>query len=241
MKTNLTILLSFLFVTCFATGTAFAYSSGSKYWGFAQTDQSLRSKKIVHTVQKDESLWAIAKYFNVDFSKISTLNNLDNPNLIFPGDNLVIEIQEDMSIRVTTGPVASTPKVFPMGSYKEIIEHITYPDKNDILAPANPVAYFEEKEVLATQPQATAGASRIFQSFLAFVEWLSGESIHSKPTKASSTHNIDPSPSAPYMVSSALQLKRIFSNGLSISSSNTFFDSYLPDSLSPPPKQASFL
>ena len=143
-----------------------------------------------------------------------------------------------MSIRVTTGPVASTPKVFPMGSYKEIIEHITYPDKNDILAPANPVAYFEEKEVLATQPQATAGTSRIFQSFLAFVEWLSGESSHSKPTKAASSHNVDPAPSAPYMVSSALQLKRIFSNGLSIFSSNTFFDSYLPDSLNPPPKQA---
>ena len=196
------------------------------------------SKKVTHTVQKNESLWSIAQYFNLDFSKVSSLNNLDNPDLIFPGDRLVIEIREDMSIRVTPGPAAQEPKSFPMGSYKEIIEHITYPDKNDIFAPANPVVYYEEKETLATEPQARAGTSRVFQSFLEFVEWLSGELSHSKPTKASSTHNVDPSPSSPFMMSSAQGLKSTSGSGLSIFLSNTFFDSYLPDSLSPPPKQA---
>jgi len=66
--------------------------------GFAY--QPAFAKKVIHTVEKGQSLWSIAQFFDVDLSKVSSLNGLENPDLIFPGEKLIIEIQEDMSIKV---------------------------------------------------------------------------------------------------------------------------------------------
>jgi len=132
-------------------------------------------------------------------------------------------------------PVVSTSKVFPQG--RKIIEHVIVPDKDDIFAPANPGVVYEVVEAI-TAPKKPVGQIKAFQSLMAFFKWLDG-SDYSKQTKGSGTQQrVDPSSSSPYMVSSKFNLDTVFNDSLSINSGHTFFDSYLPDTSSPPPKQA---
>lgn len=44
----------------------------------------------VYTVQKGDSLWTIAQKYNVSFQKILTINNLKNPNLIYPNQKIIL-------------------------------------------------------------------------------------------------------------------------------------------------------
>jgi hypothetical protein len=133
------------------------------------------------------------------------------------------------------GPVVSTSKVFPQG--RKIIEHVIVPDKDDIFAPANPGVVYEVVEAI-TAPKKPVGQIKVFQSLMAFFKWLNG-SDYSKQTKGSGTQQrVDPSSSSPYMVSSKFNLDTVFNDSLSIDSGHTFFDSYHPDTLPPPPKQA---
>ena len=92
IRTFLTFLLMPLFITEFS----FANSRMEVFQG------SLAYKPIyiIHTVQKNESIWKIAKRFDVDFTKLVKRNVLDNPDLIFPGNKLIVKIQEDGSILV---------------------------------------------------------------------------------------------------------------------------------------------
>jgi hypothetical protein len=99
MKSNTTsVLWIFLLMNLFITEVAFAYPRTSSFPGsIGYTPPN----HIVHTVQENESLWAIAERFDVDFTKLAEINALDNPDLIFPGNKLIIKIQVDGSILVT--------------------------------------------------------------------------------------------------------------------------------------------
>jgi len=136
---------------------------------------------------------------------------------------------------VKMGSVVSTSKVFPQG--RKIISHVIVPDKDDVFAPATPTVVYEVVEMI-TAPKESVDQIKVFQSLMAFFKWLDG-SDYSKQTKGSGTQQrFDSSSSSPYIVSSNFKLDTVFNDSLSINSDHTFFDSYLPDTSSPPPKQA---
>ena len=230
------ILFGFCIAVCFMTGAAYAFPSKANSLYFAQTDKFPPAQKITHTIQKGESLWTIARYFGVDLSKVVALNNLDNPDLIFPGKKLVIEIQKDQSIRVTAGPAAIELPVFPVRE-SQPIARVVLPDKDNIFAPEVPVASYQKKDVISQQRGTRLGTfTVVFKSFLEFVEWLSGESAQHKQAQASGPHHVDPSPASPYTTSSAFHQEAPFGTGQDIFAQPTFFNSHISDSLSPPPK-----
>ena len=94
MRIN-SILTIFFVMALFITETAFAYPSIANL----QKKYS-QPRQIVHTVQKNESIWSISQRFNIDPARLAEKNGLDNPDLIFPGNKLTIRIQVDGSILV---------------------------------------------------------------------------------------------------------------------------------------------
>ena len=239
MKTNKTFIpLAILLVTFMVTGEAnnFVYASSDYDRALEQfyAEQSESSQVTkVHSVEKGETLLGIAAKKGTRVSVFTALNNIQDPNHIWVGQELrYIDYSGD---HVKMRPVFSTSKVFPQG--RKIIEHVIVPDKDDIFAPANPRVLYEVVEMI-TAPKEPMGQIKAFQSLMAFFKWLDG-SDYSKQTKGSGTQQrVDPSSSSPYMVSSKFNLDTVFNDSLSINSDHTFFDSYLPDTSSPPPKQA---
>lgn len=49
---------------------------------------SVSAASNVYTVQKGDSLWTISQKYNVSFQEIVKLNNLKNPNLIYPNQKI---------------------------------------------------------------------------------------------------------------------------------------------------------
>lgn len=49
------------------------------------------NKEIVYTVQSGDTLWEIAKKYNTTVEKLARDNGIKNPNLIYPGQKLVIK------------------------------------------------------------------------------------------------------------------------------------------------------
>ena len=238
MKTNKTFIpLAILMVTFMVAGEAnnFVYASSDYDRAleqfYAEQSESSQITKI-HSVEKGETLLGIAAKKGTRVSVFTALNNIQNPNHIWVGQELrYIDYSGDS---VKMGPVVSTSKVFPQG--RKIIEHVILPDKDDVFAPTNPGVIYEVVEAIAA-PKKPVGQIKVFQSLMAFFKWLDG-SDYSKQTKGSGTNHVDPSSSSPYMVSSKFNPDTVFNDSLSINSGNTFFDSYLPDTSSPPPKQA---
>ena len=239
MKTNKTFIpLAILLVTFMVTGEAnnFVYASSDYDRAleefYAEQSKSSQVTKT-HSVEKGETLLGIAVKKGTRVSVFTALNNIQDPNHIWVGQELrYIDYSGDS---VKMGPVVSTSKVFPQG--RKIIEHVIVPDKDDIFAPANPGVVYEVVEMI-TAPKEPVGQIKVFQSLMAFFKWLDGTD-YSKQTKGSgSQQRVDPSSSSPYMVSSKFNLDTVFNDSLSINSGHTFFDSYLPDTSSPPPKQA---
>ena len=250
------ILFSFCVAACFMTNAAYAFPSKARSLYFAQTNQSPPVRERTHAVQKGESMWTISRKEEVDFPKLKSLNNLDNPDQIHPGQILIlpdkllftalnypvewahrnvnVEIQKDESVRVTAGPV-EPPAFLAMES--QAIAHVLYPDADDIFAPEVPVASYQKKDMISQQRGTRMGAfTVVFKSFLEFVEWLSGESTQHKQTHASGPHQVDPSPASPFTTSSAFHQRVPFGEGQNIFAQHTFFNSHISDSLSPPPK-----
>ena len=250
------ILFGLGIAVCFITDAADAFPSKARSLYFAETNQSSPVREKTHTVQKGESMWSISRKLGMEFSKVKLLNNLDNPDLIFPGQNLIlsnkllfttlnypvewanrnmnVEIQKDESVRVTAGPVE--PPVFPVME-SQAIAHVLYPDAGDIFAPEVPVASYQKKDMIPQQRGTRTGAFPVvFKSFLEFVEWLSGESPQQKQTQASGPHQVDPPPASSFTTSSAFQQGVPFGEGQNIFVQHTLFNSHISDSLSPPPK-----
>jgi len=239
MKTNKTFIpLAILLVTFMVTGEAnnFVYASSDYDRALEQfyAEQAKSSEVTkVHSVEKGETLLGIAAKKGTRVSVFTALNNIQNPNHIWVGQELRYIDYSGASVKM--GPVVSTPKVFPQG--RKIISHVLIPDKDDVFAPATPTVVYEVVEMIRAPKQPVAQI-KVFQSLMAFFKWLDGTD-YSKQTKGSGTkQRVDPSSSSPYMVSSKFNLDTVFNDSLSIDSEHTFFDSYLPDTVSPPPKQA---
>jgi len=235
MKTNKTFIpLVILLVTFVVTGDANNFVFASPDYDRMNIELAEPSKVIKkHTVQDNENLTVIGKKYNTSVTRIADLNKLVNPNLVIRGQELKVELLENKSIRV--GPAASKSVNFPQG--RKVIEHVIYPDKDDIFAPANPVVIYEIVEAKLPQPEGSLGQSKTFKSLMAFFKWLNG-SDYSQQTKGTGTNHVNPSSSSPFYQSSDFQLDTPTNQGLSIYLHHTFFDSYISDSLSPPPKQA---
>jgi len=239
MKINKTFIPLVIFlVTFMVSGEAnnFVYASSDYDRAleefYAEQSESSQITKT-HSVEKGETLLGIAVKKGTKVSVFTALNNIQDPNHIWVGQELRYIDYSGNSVKM--GPVVSTSKVFPQG--RKIIEHVIVPDKDDIFAPANPGVVYEVVEMI-TAPKDPVGQIKVFQSLMAFFKWLDG-SDYSKQTKGSGTQQrVDPSSSSPYMVSSKFNLDTVFNDSLSIDSDHTFFDSYLPDTASPPPTQA---
>jgi len=54
------------------------------------TAESTQPAQLTHTVQAGETVLAIARQYQVSYTDLISLNNLINPNLIQPGDTLLI-------------------------------------------------------------------------------------------------------------------------------------------------------
>ena len=238
MKTNKTFIpLAILLVTFMVTDVAnnfvyasFDYDHALEQFYAEQSEPTQVTK--THSVKKGETLLGIAAKKGTKVSVFTALNNIQNPNHIWVGQELrYIDYSEDS---VKMGSAVSTPKIFPQG--RKIISHVILPDKDNVFAPANPKVVYEVTEMI-TAPKEPAAQIKVFQSLMAFFKWLDG-SDYSKQTKGSGSHRADPSSSSPYMVSSKFNPDTVFNDYLSINSDHTFFDSYLPDTSSPPPKQA---
>jgi hypothetical protein len=239
MKTNKTFIpLAILLVTFMVAGEANNFVYASTDYDRALEEfyaEQFESSKVTktHSVEKGETLLGIAAKKGTRVSVFTALNNIQNPNHIWVGQELRYIDYSGDSVKMR--PVVSTSKVFPQG--RKIISHVIIPDKDDVFAPANPGVVYEVVEMI-TAPKEPVGQIKVFQSLMAFFKWLDGTD-YSKQTKGSgSQQRVDPSSSSPYMISSKFNLDTVFYDSLSINLDHIFFDSYLPDTASPPPKQA---
>ncbi|MCH8207580.1 MAG: LysM peptidoglycan-binding domain-containing protein [Nitrospinae bacterium] len=232
-KLSTVCVLSFWVAALFPLQAVLA-SSGPGSLGNDSARQELKTREIIHTVQEKESLGEIAKYFGIDPGLLAKLNNLENPDLIFPGHKLTIQVQSDFSLRVFDKRERAGPGVKDDKDPKQILLHVTHPSREDIFAPENPLA--EMTETISGPRRSESTDSMVFKTFFDFVEWLVGEENIFKPTKAASSPNFDPSPNGPYTIPSRFDIPHILSGGIGIHSQDVLYQSHISDLLNPPPK-----
>ena len=235
MKVNSTIVfLVFLVMTLFITEVAFAYSRTSSFPG---SRSYTPPTQVVHTVEENESLWAIAKRFDVDFTKLAEINGLDNPDLIFPGNNLIIKIQVDGSILVMDNDrpaMASLPFNY---TPRQVIAHVVLPNKDDLFGPENPSVSYEVKEAVLRPIRNTSKEPLIFKTFEKFVRWLSGSMGYSSDmTQARSHGSFDPPTGPTFLHSGSPSTNSLLKNTGAIAPFLDNFSSHIADTASPPPK-----
>ena len=235
MKTNSTIIfLVFVVMTLFITEVAFAYPRTSNFAGSRNYNPP---KQVVHTVQEKESLWEIARRFDVDFIRLAEINGLDNPDLIFPGNKLIIKIQVDGSIMVMDNE-EPTIESLPFNYIpRQVIAHVTYPDKDNVFAPANPVVSYEVKEAVVKPVNKTLKKPLIFKTFEKFVRWLSGSLGYSSDmTQARGQGSFDPPTGPTFLHSNSISANTLLNNLGVITPFPDKFSSHIADIASPPPK-----
>jgi len=229
IRTFLTFLLMPLFITEFS----FANSRMEVFQG------SLAYKPIyiIHTVQKNESIWKIAKRFDVDFTKLVKRNVLDNPDLIFPGNKLIVKIQEDGSILVMpnqkpgigTLPFNYTPK--------QVVPVVTHPNKEDVFAPENPSVSYEVKAAVIKPVRQTIKEPLVFKTFEKFVRWLSSSLGYSSDMiQTRGQASFDPPTSPTYLHSNILNIDATGGNGSELIAFLDNYSSHITSTTSPPPK-----
>ena len=235
MKANSTILfLVFLVMTLFITEVAFAYSRTSSFPG---SRSYTPPTQVVHTVEENESLWAIAKRFDVDFTKLAEINGLDNPDLIFPGNNLIIKIQVDGSIMVMDNEEPAMGSLPFNYTPRQVIAHVILPNKDDVFAPANPTVSYEIKEAVLEPVITTFKKPMIFKTFENFVKWLSGSLGYSSDmTQARGQASFDPPTGQTFLHSGNMSINALFRSGEEIAPFLDNFSSHIADTASPPPK-----
>ena len=219
--------LSTIFFLIF--GVAVLFPMQSALAQKASSRPEVMTHEVIHTVQQNESLWQIAKYFGIDPFLLAQLNNLDNPDMIFPGNKLTIEVQSDFSLRVVDQAAGKKP-----GLDSQILLQVTHPSRDDIFAPENPLV--EMTETISGPRRAASPNALVFKTFFEFVEWLVGDESDFKPTKAASSPSFDPSPGAPYTISSRIDILHILSGGTGAYSPDDLYKPPARGSLSPPPK-----
>ncbi len=78
----------------FLSDTSKIPSSGNSNITPSSPTETGEVSHIVYTVKRGNTLWEIAKKYNVTVNHIVVLNNIKNPNLIFPGEKLRITSNE---------------------------------------------------------------------------------------------------------------------------------------------------
>ena len=235
MKANSTIVfLVFLAMTLFITEVAFAYSRTS---GFPGNYDYTQPSQVVHTVQENESLWAIAKQFDVDFTRLAEINGLDNPDLIFPGNKLVIKIQVDGSILVMDSEKPAMGSLPFNYTPRQVIAHVVLPDKGDLFAPENPSVSYEVKDAVLQSPRKTLSGPLVFKSFENFVRWLSGSLGYSSDmTQARGPASFDPPTGPTFLHSGSMSNNGLLKSGEEIAPLLDNFTPHITGTTSPPPK-----
>ena len=238
MKANSTIAFSvFLVVTLFITEVVFAYSRVGVFSGSFQGYGYTQPRQVVHTVQENESLWAIAKQFDVDFTRLAEINGLDNPDLIFPGNKLVIKIQVDGSILVMDSEKPAMGSLPFNYTPRQVIAHVVLPDKGDLFAPENPSVSYEVKDAVLQSPRKTLSGPLVFKSFENFVRWLSASLGYSSDmTQARGPASFDPPTGPTFLHSGSMSVNGLLQGGEEIAPFLDNFSSYITDTTSPPPK-----
>ncbi|MBN1444619.1 MAG: L,D-transpeptidase family protein [Candidatus Omnitrophica bacterium] len=70
----------------------------------------ITGENIIHTVKPDESLFNIARIYGVSYPAIARANGIDNPNLIFPEQKLVIPLNVIVPKTTERGILINVPE-----------------------------------------------------------------------------------------------------------------------------------
>jgi len=234
IRTFLTFLLMPLFITEFS----FANSRMEVFQGSLAYKLS---NYINHTVQKNESLWQIAKQCNADVKKLASINGLDNPDLIYPGKKLKVKCRKDGYIiasflekanqksQIGTLPFNYTPQ--------QTIAHVTLPNKEDVFAPENPSVSYEVKAAVLEPVRKTIKEPLVFKTFEKFVRWLSSSLGYSSDMiQTRGQASFDPPTSPTYLHSNSLHVDATGGNGTELAACLDNYSSHITSATSPPPK-----
>ena len=226
--------LTFLLMTPFITESALAVSRTDFFQGSLNYKPS---KHIIHTVQENESLWQIAREFDVDFRQLASINGLNNPDMIFPGTKLIIKIQDDGSIwvmkkeEIVIGilPLNYTPA--------KTIVHVSLPNKDDPFAPENPTVSYEVKAPVLKPAEQTVKETLVFKTFEKFVRWLSSSLGYSSDMiQTRGQASFDPPTSPTYLHSETLHIDTSSEKESELAVFIDNFSSHITRPTSPPPK-----
>ena len=228
------ILFVYLLMTLFISESAFAVSTTGSFQGSRSYKPT---KYIIHTVQKNESLWQIARKFDVDHRQLASINGLNNPDMIFPGTKLIIKIQDDGSIWVMKKEEKVTG-ILPFNyTPKQIIAHVSLPSKDDPFAPENPSVSYEVKAPVLKPVQQTVKETLVFKTFEKFVQWLSSSlGYPTDMTQARGQASFDPPTSPTYLNSESLYVDSSSGKESELASFLDNFSSHITSTTSPPPK-----
>ena len=238
IRTFLTFLLMPLFITEFS----FANSRMEVFQGSLTYKPS---NHIIHTVQKNESLWQIAKQCNADVKKLASINGLDNPDLIYPGKKLKVTCRKDGYIIASFLEKANQKPA--MGTLpfnytpKQIVAHVTLPNKEDVFAPENPSVSYEVKEAVLEPVRKTLKEPLVFKTFEKFVRWLSSSLGYSSDMiqtrgQTRGQASFDPPTSPTYLHSNSLHVDATGGNGSELAAFLDNYSSHTASATSPPPK-----
>jgi len=228
------ILFVYLLMTLFITESAFAVSRTDFFQGSLNYKSS---KPIIHTVQENESLWQIARNFDVDFRQLAKINGLNNPDMIFPGTKLIIKIQDDGSILVMEKEEI-VAGILPFNyTPAKTIAHVSLPNKDDPFAPENPSVSYEVKAPVLKPVQQTVKETLVFKTFEKFVQWLSSSlGYPTDMTKARGQASFDPPTSPTYLNSESLHVDTSSGKESKLAVFIDNFSSHITSTTSPPPK-----
>ena len=228
------ILLVYLLMTLFITESAFAVSRTDFFQGSLNYKSS---KPIIHTVQENESLWQIARNFDVDFRQLAKINGLNNPDMIFPGTKLIIKIQDDGSILVMEKEEI-VAGILPFNyTPAKTIAHVSLPNKDDPFAPENPTVSYEVKAPVLKPAEQTVKETLVFKTFEKFVRWLSSSLGYSSDMiQTRGQASFDPPTSPTYLHSETLHIDTSSGKESELAVFIDNFSSYITRSTSPPPK-----
>ena len=59
------------------------------------SDEPNKEKEITYTVRYGDSLWKIANRYGVSVNSLVSLNNIQNPNLIYPGQQIRVKVSSN--------------------------------------------------------------------------------------------------------------------------------------------------
>ena len=234
--------LTFLLMPLFITDYSFANSRMEVFQGSVAYKLSNYTN---HIVRKNDSVTQIAKQCNWDPKKLALINGLDNPDLIYPGKILKVKCRKDGSIiasflekanqkpNIGTLPFNYTPK--------QIVAHVTLPNKEDVFAPENPSVSYEVKEAVLEPVRKTLKEPLVFKTFEKFVRWLSSSLGYSSDMiqtrgQTRGQASFDPPTSPTYLHSNSLHVDATGGNGSELAAFLDNYSSHTASATSPPPK-----